>query len=129
MSMGREQADSSAPVSSFLLGAMFLLSGAVALLYEAAWQRQFTLLFGSAAPATAVVLAAYFAGLGLGSYVMGKFGARWRQPLRVYGILEWVTAAGALLVAPVLTLYAGDGSYQSFLQAPRSFGVTLRINY
>ncbi len=29
----------------------------------------------------------------------------------------------------VLTLYAGDGSYQSMLQAPRSYGVTLRVNY
>jgi iron complex outermembrane receptor protein len=29
----------------------------------------------------------------------------------------------------VLTLYAGDGSYQSMMQAPRSFGVTLRVNY
>ncbi len=29
----------------------------------------------------------------------------------------------------VLTLYSGDGSYQSILQAPRSYGVTLRLNY
>ncbi len=90
-------------VSSFFLGVVLLLSGAVALIYEAAWQRKFTLLFGSAA--TAVVLAAYFAGLGLGNWLLGKWGARWRQPLRVYGILELAIAAGALLVAPVLSLY------------------------
>ncbi len=103
MSMGKTSLLSRS--SSVLLGAIFLLSGAVALIYEAAWQRQFTLLFGSAAPATAAVLAAYFAGLGLGSYLLGKWGARWRQPLRVYGVLELIIAAGALLVAPVLSLY------------------------
>jgi spermidine synthase len=94
------------PAASAFLGAVFFVSGAVALLYEAAWQRQFTLLFGSAAPATAAVLAAYFAGLGLGSYVLGRVGTRWRQPLRAYGVLELITAGGALLVAPILSLYA-----------------------
>ena len=97
---------SESKAQSLLLGAVFFASGVVALLYEAAWQRQFTLLFGSAAPATAAVLAAYFAGLGLGSWLLGKWGARWRQPLRTYAVLELVIAAGALLVAPLLSLYA-----------------------
>jgi len=89
-----------------LLGAVFLLSGAVALLWEAAWQREFALLFGSSAPATAAVLAAYFAGLGLGSGLLGRLAARGRHPLRVYAGLELVIAAGALLVSPLLSLYA-----------------------
>lgn len=29
----------------------------------------------------------------------------------------------------VLSLYAGDGSFQSFLQPPRSYGLTLRVEY
>ena len=87
---------SESKAQSLLLGALFFASGVVALLYEAAWQRQFTLLFGSAAPATAAVLAAYFAGLGLGSWLLGKWGAIWHQPLRVYAILELVIAGGAL---------------------------------
>lgn len=88
------------------LGAMFLLSGTVALIYEAAWQREFTLLFGSSAPATAAVLAAYFTGLGLGSMVFGKLATRIRNPLAVYGLLELVIACGALLVTPILSSYA-----------------------
>ena len=68
--------------SLLVLGAMFLLSGAVALIYEAAWQREFTLLFGSSGPATAAVLAAYFAGLGLGAYIFGKFAPRLGPPIR-----------------------------------------------
>lgn len=90
-----------------VLGAMFFASGAVALIYEGAWQRQFTLLFGSAAPATAAVLVAYFLGLGLGSLLLGRFAARWRQPILVYGILEVIVGLGALLVEPILSLYAG----------------------
>jgi spermidine synthase len=89
------------------LGAVFLLSGAVALLWEAAWQRAFALLFGSSAPATAAVLAAYFAGLGIGSALLGRLAARGRHPLRVYACLELIIAAGALLVSPLLSLYAG----------------------
>jgi spermidine synthase len=98
---------SESKAQSGVLGAVFFISGAVALMYEAAWQRQFTLLFGSAAPATAAVLAAYFAGLGLGSWLLGKWGARCRRPLQTYAALELLIAAGALLVAPLLSLYAG----------------------
>ena len=29
----------------------------------------------------------------------------------------------------VLSLYAGDGSYQSYLQAPRSYGITFRARW
>jgi len=116
----------SAKMGSAALGGMFFVSGAVALLYQAAWQREFTLLFGSAAPATAAVLAAYFAGLGLGSSLFGKLGSRWRRPLVVYGALELAIAVGALLVTPILSLYASfypgffarfQGSEISFLLA------------
>jgi spermidine synthase len=88
------------------LGAVFLLSGAVALMWEAMWQREFALLFGSSAPATAAVLGAYFAGLGIGSALLGRFAACGWHPLRLYAGLELLIAAGALLVAPLLSLYA-----------------------
>ena len=89
-----------------VLGLLFFLSGAIGLIYEGAWQREFTLLFGSAAPATSVVLAAYFAGLGTGAFLVGKFSSRVRRPLLAYSVLELIIAAGALLVSPVLSMYA-----------------------
>src|SRR5688572_28653520 len=92
--------------SRFAVGLIFLASGAVALIYEGIWQRQFTLLFGSSAPATAAVLAAYFGGLGLGALVIGFFAGRLRNPLKVYAFLEAFIAASALLVTPLLELYA-----------------------
>src|SRR5688572_23719823 len=81
---------------------LFFSSGALALIYEVIWQRQFALVFGSAAPATAAVLAAYFAGLGLGSRVLGAAAAKWQHPLRTYAVLEALIGVGALMVTPLL---------------------------
>ena len=93
-------------VTRVLLALVFFCSGAFALIYEVVWQRQFALLFGSGAPATAVVLAAYFAGLGVGSIASAK----WRRPgspLAIYAALEVAVAVGALLVTPLLAVYGG----------------------
>jgi len=86
--------------------ALFLcVSGALALVYEVIWQRQFALVFGSAAPATAAVLAAYFAGLGLGAWWVGLRASGWTRPLRAYALLEALIGLGALLVLPFLEVF------------------------
>ncbi|MDB6036862.1 MAG: uncharacterized protein JWM99_703, partial [Verrucomicrobiales bacterium] len=77
----------------------------VALIYEVLWQRQFSLVFGSAASATAAVLAAYFMGLALGSFAWGRLAIKWRRPLLVYAALEVLIAIGAVLVSPMLDLF------------------------
>lgn len=100
------------PAAASVLPWLFFASGAVALVYEVVWQRQFALLLGSAAPATAAVLAAYFAGLGLGSVVLGRFAGRWRSPLRVYAVLEVAIGASALLVTPLMG--ALEKGYRTF---------------
>ncbi|MGH7772639.1 MAG: fused MFS/spermidine synthase [Candidatus Binatia bacterium] len=66
----------------------FFLSGAAALVYEVVWMRMLTQIFGSSAYAVATVLAAFMAGLALGSYVFGRLVSRERNFLRLYGILE-----------------------------------------
>ncbi len=86
-------------------------SGAVALVFEVLWMRRFAVLFGSTAPAAAATLSAFFLGMAAGSAVLGKRAARWRRPLRVFGILQAAIAGGALLVEPILRLY--DGLYPS----------------
>jgi spermidine synthase len=88
-----------------LLSFVFFCSGAIALVYEVLWQRQFALLFGSGAPATAVVLAAYFAGLGLGSFLFGRRGGKMANPLMWYAALEVIVALTVPLVLPILHLY------------------------
>ena len=93
-----------ASAGSFILPALLFVSGAVALVYEVAGQRQFALVFGSAGPATAAVLAAYFAGLGTGAWIVGRLAPRWSRPLRAYAGLELLVGGGALLVRPALAL-------------------------
>ncbi|MCC6235088.1 MAG: hypothetical protein IT580_20765, partial [Verrucomicrobiales bacterium] len=81
------------------------VSGAVALIYQVVWQRQLALLLGSAAAATAAVVAAFFAGLGLGSLLLGAWVKRQPRPLRAYAILELAIGLGALAVTPILTAF------------------------
>src|SRR4051812_5721562 len=89
-----------------LISVLFFFSGTVALVYEILWQRQFSLLFGSSAPATAAVLAACFGGLSCGNFLFGRISRRWRRPLVAYGIIELLIGFSALAVTPTLNLYA-----------------------
>ncbi|HVF43992.1 MAG TPA: fused MFS/spermidine synthase [Pyrinomonadaceae bacterium] len=92
--------------SLMLAGYVFaLVSGAAALVYEVLWVRRFVSLFGATAPAASATLSALFLGLAAGSLVVGRRSARWRRPLRAYGVLELCVALGALLVIPALGLY------------------------
>jgi predicted membrane-bound spermidine synthase len=80
---------------------VLFLSGALALVYEVLWQRRFALMFGGGAPAAAAVLAAYFAGLGAGSHLVGRLAARGSRPLRLHALLQALVAMGALGSVPL----------------------------
>jgi spermidine synthase len=77
------------------LALLLFLSGAAALSYEVLWARDWALLYGSTAVGTAVVLAAYFAGLALGAALGGPRAARARG-LGLYAALEAGAAASVL---------------------------------
>ena len=85
--------------------ACFFLSGLAALLYQTAWLRQFSLVFGTSELAVATVLAAYMGGLALGSALAGRYAGRVTRPILVYGLLEAGIALSALAV-PLLLLAA-----------------------
>jgi spermidine synthase len=78
--------------------ACFFLSGFAALLYQTAWLRQFSLVFGTSELAVAAVLAAYMGGLAAGAAVAGHYIGRVRRPILVYGVLEAGIAVSALAV-------------------------------
>ena len=78
--------------------ACFFLSGFAALLYQIAWLRQFSIIFGTSEIAVATVLAAYMAGLALGSALAGRYLHRIRRPVLTYGLLEGGIALTALSV-------------------------------
>lgn len=70
-----------------LLG-LFLLSGAVGLLYEVLWMRRLTLVFGATQLAISTVLAGFMLGLAGGAAIGGRLADRRDDPLRLYGLLE-----------------------------------------
>ncbi|MCP4039964.1 MAG: hypothetical protein GY733_23665 [bacterium] len=82
----------------------FFLSGVAALVYETAWTREFSFVFGTSDVAVATVLAAYMAGLAGGAAIGGRIAHRTRRPLALYGLLELGIAIAALLVPTALYL-------------------------
>lgn len=82
-----------------LLSGVFFLSGAAALIFETLWFRLAGLAFGNGVWASALVLAAFMAGLALGNALAVRWGSRLLRPVRLYALLELgVAAAGCALV-------------------------------
>jgi len=85
----------------------FVLSGFAALLYQTAWMRQFSLVFGTSELAVAAVLAAYMGGLALGAGIAARYVHKVRRPVLFYGLLEAGIAISALCVPLLLSLLNG----------------------
>jgi spermidine synthase len=107
-----------------LLLFVFFLSGASGLIYEIAWMRRLTHVFGSTTLAVSTVLAAFMGGLALGSLWIGRIADR--QPeraLSLYAKLEGLIAALALCV-PLFFRVAGAiylGLYPALEGSPYVF--------
>lgn len=82
----------------------FFLSGFAALLYQTAWMRQFSVVFGTSELAVAAVLSAYMGGLALGAGIAARYVHRVKRPVLFYGGLEAGIAIAALSVPLLLTL-------------------------
>jgi spermidine synthase len=78
---------------------LFIVSGAAGLIYEVIWLRSLTLIFGKTVHAASAVLAAFMAGLALGSAAGGRLAdRRAANPLRLYAVLEAGIGIWALLL-------------------------------
>lgn len=82
---------------SWLVLAIFILSGAAGLMYEVVWSRQLVLVFGNTTQAVSTILTGFFGGLAIGSFVGGRLADRVRSPLRLYGVIELVLVVVVLL--------------------------------
>ncbi len=73
-----------------LIGALFFLSGAAALVYQVAWQRILALHSGVGLYSVAMIVAAFMAGLGFGSHLGGLASERisTAKALRLFAFLE-----------------------------------------
>ena len=88
-----------------MLGLAFavLLSGAASLVYQVSWTRRLADVTSATVHAQAIVLAVFFAGLGLGAVYPGRLAAKARRPLAGYAALEIGALAAALASIPVFT--------------------------
>jgi spermidine synthase len=87
----------------------FFASGFVSLLYEICWIRKASLAFGATGLAVSTVVAVFFGGMALGSYLFGRYCRRAARPLRVYAQIE--IALGVLAALTPAALIAADGAY------------------
>ncbi len=105
-----------------LLLLLFFCSGAAGLAYQVLWLRQLSHVFGVTAYAASTVLAAFMAGLALGSWLAGPLLARIRRPLAAFGIAELLVGVAAV-ITPV-ALGASAGLYRwLYTIAPDSFAL------
>lgn len=93
------------PVNGAAILGMVFVSGFAGLVYQVLWMKQLGLLFGNTSHAAAISLAAFFAGLGVGSAWWGRRVGACARPLRLYAKLEFGIAVAALLYFAVLKVF------------------------
>ncbi len=103
--------------------ALFVGSGAAALIYEVVWFQMLQLSLGSSAVSMGVLLGVFMGGMGLGSWMFPKRVDKKHHPLKVYAFLELgIGLCGllVLLIVPLLggvyTAIAGTGQFSVFLR-------------
>jgi spermidine synthase len=103
------------------------LSGFIALGFEIAWFRVFSLAASDRAPAFALLLSAYLAGIAAGSFVSEKFsGTRSSSTvLGIIGVLMLTAGALSVYLAPLVAAVMGKGI--PFLWTAPAFFVTAAL--
>jgi spermidine synthase len=105
---------------------LFFCSGFCSLLYQVVWMRMAFAHFGVITPVLSVVLSVFMLGLGLGSWLGGKWVHEWSQRLKIssayfYAGTELIIGIGAFLVPQLFQfgedylLKAGEASSTGYL--------------
>lgn len=81
--------------------AVFALSGMAALIYEVAWTRELSLVFGSTVYAVSMMLTAFMSGLSLGAFLGGKWADESADLFALFGRLETGIAVFGILTIPL----------------------------
>ena len=87
-----------------LIIVIFVLSGFAGLSYQLVWMKHLMLIFGVSHAAISTVVAAFMAGLAIGSIVLGRAADRVRHPLRLYALLEIGIGVSAAALPSLLSL-------------------------
>jgi spermidine synthase len=73
---------------SFSFVVLLFCSGAAALVYQVLWIKQLSLVVGVEVYSIAIAVSAFFAGLAVGSFVIGRWADRLERPLLLASVLE-----------------------------------------
>ncbi|MDR2877718.1 MAG: fused MFS/spermidine synthase [Chromatiales bacterium] len=105
-----------------LLPVLYAGSGATSLAFEVLWARMLSMQFGVSIFGVVVTIAAFMAGLGLGSLLAIRWLGRRRQPLLIFSFIEGSIALYALVLPwllgyaeKALTVFAPDVSLSAWL--------------
>ncbi len=85
----------------WILGACFVVSGATSLILQVAWSKELSYILGSTLYGSATVVAAFMAGLGIGSALAGRFAERLTRPVRSYAFMQFGIAVCGVVSIPV----------------------------
>lgn len=88
---------------NFLL-TIFAISGMTALIYEIAWIRPISLVFGNTIYAVSIIIATFILGLAIGSYIAGRFIDSKDKPLRYYAFIQLGIGAYGVIIISLLSI-------------------------
>ena len=104
--------------------ALFVGSGAAALIYQVVWFQILSLVIGSSTVSLGVLLGTFMGGMCLGSLLLPRFVSAAHHPLKVYGLMELaigVIGILVLLIVPLIgslyTAWAGTGMFSMILRS------------
>jgi spermidine synthase len=89
-------------VSQKIVFLLFFASGISGLMYEVVWLRILSRIIGVTSYATAVTLAAFMAGLALGSFIFGRLVDKRNDQLRIFALLQMWLAVFAIVTPFIL---------------------------
>jgi len=90
---------------------LFSLSGFAGLIYEALWARYMKLILGHSSYGQILTLVIFMGGLGLGSFLGGKYARIFKKPLYLYALAEVLIGIGGLFYH-YLYKFASQGVFQ-----------------
>lgn len=117
-----------APLRSIVFGALFF-SGVASVANQVVWQRGLKVFLGGSETLSAmIVVLVFMLGLGLGAGAMGRRAARFRHPLRVFGVIELALCVLNLCIAQLLAADVGASLF-AVQRAVIEAGVPIRAFY
>ncbi len=99
----------------WLLGICFFFSGGTTLALEVAWSKELSYILGNSLYSIATVVAAFMAGLGIGSAMASIYAKRVKNPIRAYAFMQCAIAVFGALSIPVFR--ATEPVFQALYQS------------